>query len=129
MRRGVGARGVLGLEPEPRFQTNAQRVIYRETLSERIAARTRGWDRESLLEKLEEVGVPAGPINTVADAFAHPQIRHRGMWLEIERPGCGTVPGVRLPIRFSDAALPETHPAPTLAARSGAGFTSHEVKS
>lgn len=121
---------VLGLEPEPRFQTNAQRVACRETLSEMIAARTRRWDRESLLAKLEEVGVPAGPINSVADAFAHPQIRHRGMRLEIERPGCGTVPGVRLPIRFSDAALPETRAAPTLVPGSGAaGFTSHEVES
>ena len=119
---------VVGIEPEPRFETNAQRVAGRETLSGIIAAQTRGWDRNNLLEKLEEAGVPAGPINTVADAFADPQIQHRGMRLDIERPDCGSVPGVRLPIRFSAAALPQSRAAPTLAAGSGAGFSSHKVK-
>jgi glutaryl-CoA transferase len=109
----------VGIDSEPRFATNALRVAGRETLSAIIAAKTRGWDRRNLLEKLEAAGVPAGPINTIADAFADPQIQHRGMRLQIERPDGGAVPGIRLPIRFSDTQLPQPRPAPTL----GGGVT------
>jgi crotonobetainyl-CoA:carnitine CoA-transferase CaiB-like acyl-CoA transferase len=120
---------VVGIESDARFATNAQRVAGRETLSGIIATRTRGWERKKLLEQLEEAGVPAGPINSIADAFADPQIRHRGMQLEIGRPGCGGVPGVRLPIRFSDAALPSPRAAPTLAVCRGPDYGSFKVKS
>ncbi len=49
---------------------------------------------------MEKVGVPAGPINTVADVFADPQFLHRGMRIEPEG-----VPGLRTPITFSESSL------------------------
>ncbi|MNL28650.1 Succinyl-CoA:(R)-benzylsuccinate CoA-transferase subunit BbsE [compost metagenome] len=56
---------------------------------------------------LEEAGVPGGPINTVADVFADPQVVHRRMQIDTPHSGAasGTSPGVRTPIRFSDASL------------------------
>lgn len=105
---------IIGLEDNPRFATNAQRVADRQALSALIAAATRQWDRDRLLERLTEEGVPAGPINNVAEAFADPQIRHREMQLSLERDGQTPVPGVRLPIRFSGAALDMSRPAPSL---------------
>ena len=53
--------------------------------------------------------MPAGPINTMAEVFADPQIVHRAMQI-----APGGVPGVRSPFVFSDAELDLTRPAPTL---------------
>src|SRR5262249_41641721 len=79
------------------------------------------FERRQLLDVLEERGIPAGPINTVADVFADPQVIHRGMRVDLEvaagpegPAGLTTVPSVRTPIRFSDAALSLQRPAPRL---------------
>jgi len=45
--------------------------------------------------------VPCGPINTLADVFDDPQVKARGMRIEVERPGCGKIPLVASPIRLS----------------------------
>ena len=93
--------GLLDLPDNARWATNAGRVHDRAALSPAIAAQTRDWERDALLAGLEEQGVPAGPINTVADALADPQIAAREMVLDL---GDG-VKGLRTPIRFSDAEL------------------------
>ena len=86
---------------------------FRDELTARVTEATQRFHRDDLLARLEAAGVPAGPINTVAQAFADPQVRHRQMALTIEREG-GAVPGVRTPIRFSDADLVLDRPAPPL---------------
>ena len=101
--------GEEGLAADPRFATNAARVANRTDLTERIAARTRDWTRDGLLAALEAVGVPAGPINTVADVFADPQVVARG--LRIEPDG---IPGVRTPISLSGGQLSLDRRAPRL---------------
>jgi crotonobetainyl-CoA:carnitine CoA-transferase CaiB-like acyl-CoA transferase len=58
---------------------------------------------------METAGVPAGPINTVAEAFADPQAAHRG--LVQETPGSR---GPRSPMRFSGAALATDRGPPRL---------------
>ncbi|PQA89597.1 CaiB/BaiF CoA transferase family protein [Hyphococcus luteus] len=105
---------VIGVEPGPAFSTNEQRVDRRKELSAIISAATCEWTREELLMRLEEAGVPAGPINSVADAFADKQIVHRGMRLSMTRDDGVTVPGVRTPIRFSRSEPPQPQPAPVL---------------
>jgi crotonobetainyl-CoA:carnitine CoA-transferase CaiB-like acyl-CoA transferase len=105
---------VVGIAEDARFATNALRVAARHELCALIAAATRMWDRDTLLAKLEAQGVPAGPINSVEQAFADPQIAHRGLVLQLDRGGGGTVPGVRTPILFSDATLSLDTPAPLL---------------
>ena len=62
-----------------------------------------------LLAACEAEGVPAGPINDLAEVFADPQIVARGMQI---RPG--GIPGVRSPFRFSGAELALDRPAPKL---------------
>lgn len=106
---------VIGIAPDdPQYETNAQRLANRDALSALISAATRKWDRDPLLVQLEAAGVPAGPINSVAEAFADPQIVHRGMQLAIHRDGAQPLPGIALPIKFSHAALPSPRPAPML---------------
>ena len=93
---------VLGrpdLGDDPRFATNAARVRERAVLVPELAALVRPWARDELLARLEPLGVPAGPINTVADVFRDPQVLHRGMRVDLPASGIegGSVPSVRSP--------------------------------
>jgi crotonobetainyl-CoA:carnitine CoA-transferase CaiB-like acyl-CoA transferase len=113
-RRFCAIAALDGMGDDPRFATNPARVANRDELTERVTAATRRFQRDNLLAQLESEGVPAGPINTVAQAFADPQVVHRGMALSISREGGAAIPSVRTPIRFSDADLVLDHPAPPL---------------
>ncbi|WFU49909.1 CaiB/BaiF CoA transferase family protein [Sinorhizobium terangae] len=99
--------GRADLASDERYLTNAGRVQHRDTLTPELAAETAKFARDALLAKLEAAGVPGGPINTVADVFADPQILHRQMRVDTPHTGAaaGTSPGVRTPLRFSGASL------------------------
>ncbi|WP_043613413.1 CaiB/BaiF CoA-transferase family protein [Ensifer sp. ZNC0028] len=99
--------GRSDLASDERYLTNALRVQNRDTLTPELSAETAKIERDTLLKLLEDAGVPGGPINTVADVFADPQIEHRQMRVDTPHSGAagGTSPGVRTPIRFSAAEL------------------------
>ncbi|KQT88474.1 CaiB/BaiF CoA-transferase family protein [Aurantimonas sp. Leaf443] len=101
--------GLPALAAEARFATNPARVAHRAALEEALGPAIAARTRADLSQALETAGVPAGPINSVADLFADPQFRHRGM--EIAADG---VPGVRTPIVFSRTPLSEPARAPDL---------------
>lgn len=115
---------VLG-QPElaqaPRYATNAARVQHRDELVGALQTLLAPWQRTVLLQRLEEVGVPAGPINTVEQAFADPQIADRRMVVPLHVAGVqgGTLPTVRTPIVFSDADLAIGRAAPALGEHTG----------
>ena len=73
---------------------------------------TRRYTRDDLLAQLAEAGVPAGPINSVADAFADPQIIARGMQLALHADDGTPIPGVRTPIRFAGLELATDQASP-----------------
>jgi len=104
------------LATDARYTTNEGRVIHRAELVPALSAYLRRWTRDALLARLASVAVPAGPINTVADVFADPQVQYRGLQIEMTAPQVagGTLPGVRTPIQFSGAALATGRPAPRL---------------
>ena len=115
-RRLCEALGRPGLADEERFASNAARVRARADLVPLLQSLIATWPRDVLLGRLEARGVPAGPINTVADVFRDPQVRHRGLLRELpaaDRAG-GGVPAVRTPIRFSGAELVLERAAPRL---------------
>ena len=94
---------VVGLSEMPndaRFESNQARVTNHEALTRRLEPAIGAWTSEELLAALEDAGVPAGPINSISEALADPQIRHRE--LEIAPEG---MKGIRGPWVFSDAEL------------------------
>ncbi len=101
--------GLGALADDERFATNAARIGNRDLLMGILAEATEVWQRAPFLEALEAAGVPAGPINEIADTFADPQVRAREMRIAPEG-----VPGVRGPWRFSDADLALERSAPIL---------------
>ena len=100
----------------PDYATNPSRVENRVALVAQLSTLTRGWTREGLLAALEAAGVPAGPINTIADVFADPQVRHRGMRLDLPSSAAagGTIPGVRTPLMIDGIAAAHESPSPRL---------------
>ncbi|HKG00505.1 MAG TPA: CaiB/BaiF CoA-transferase family protein [Xanthobacteraceae bacterium] len=110
---------VLGepkLAAEAGYRSNADRLANRAELIEKLSALTRRMSRADLLAKLEGVGVPAGPINTLEQVFAEPQVVHRKM--RLDRPSAaakgGAIPGVRTPIIIDGAPMAATSPSPRL---------------
>ena len=102
------------LAEDPRFLTNPDRVAHRDDLVPIIAADVAGWRRDALLDALEARSVPAGPINSVADVMADPQILARGMKLELEDEDGTVIPGLRLPILIDGEPMIADGPSPKL---------------
>jgi formyl-CoA transferase len=106
---------VAGLEEmgaDARFTDNASRVANRAELVARVGAALKSRSTSAWITSLSAVGVPCGPINDIAQAFAEPQVRHRQLRLDLPHPA-GSVPSVRNPVRYSRSAL-EYRRAPPL---------------
>lgn len=101
----------IDLPAREEWTTNARRVKNRTSLSAAIALRIKEMKRDDLLLKLENRGIPAGPINNVKQALTDPQTVARGMVVETDEAG---LKGLRTPIRFSDADLALGKPSPAL---------------
>ena len=101
--------GLLRIVSDPAYATNADRLKNRVALTALITAKTVTWTKQDLLAACEGAGVPAGPINDMADVFADPQIIARGMQVDLDG-----VPTVRLPVLFSDADTAPVKASPTL---------------
>ncbi len=92
--------GVGELADDPRFATNRVRLEHRAVLFDLLQVRISTETKARLFERLTQAGVPAGPINSVAEAFADPQFKARGMQIAPDE-GCG----LRTPIAFSRSDL------------------------
>lgn len=92
---------------DARFATNPARVENRSVLVPALTERMAHLPRSELIAGLVRVGVPGGPINTVAEALAEPQIEARGLRITPEG-----FPGLRTPIVFSRSSLSTDRAAP-----------------
>ena len=101
--------GLSALGSAPEFATNADRVANRAAMTEALTRATTQRSKADLLAACEAEGVPAGPINDLAEVFADPQVIARG--LQIAPEG---LKGVRSPMAFSGADLALDRPAPKL---------------
>jgi crotonobetainyl-CoA:carnitine CoA-transferase CaiB-like acyl-CoA transferase len=110
------ALGCAALADDPRFAGNGARVSNRASLEQTLAPLLAALRREDALARLEAAGVPCGPINTVAEAFADPNTRERGMVVACPAEGyrIPSIPGLATPIRFSRSSTNPSRPAPRL---------------
>lgn len=101
---------------DPRFATNAARVRNRARLVPLIEARTRRQTTAHWVRRLNQVGVPSGPVNTLDRVFADPQVRHRALVVEMPHPlaGDGVVRLIANPIRLSASPVRYRHSPPLL---------------
>jgi crotonobetainyl-CoA:carnitine CoA-transferase CaiB-like acyl-CoA transferase len=107
------AAGCGELAADPRFASNGKRVENRAELTrllQEIFGRrsTREW-----VGLLEAAGVPNGPINDVAQVYEEPQVKARGIRVDMDHPVAGKLPTVASPMRFSATPV-EYRQAPPL---------------
>ncbi len=108
----------------PDFASNELRVSHRAEIITRLTARTRELESAEILERLEAVVVPAGPINSVAEVFEDPQTIARAMRVDLPSSDtAGVVPCVRTPINYSRSRLALEQASPSLGTHQG-GFQS-----
>ena len=102
------------LPQDERFTKNANRVKHRATLVPVLEDIFKQRSTEDWVNALETAGVPCGPINTVAQAFANPQVQSRGMQIQLPHPLAGQVPLMGSPMKFSDTPIEHKLPPPVL---------------
>ena len=92
-----------------KFATNIARVKNRAELIARISEELISLERDFIIKKLQKVGVPAGPINTVEEALNEKQAIHRKI---VKKVGKDLI--LRTPILFDSLALKYIHSSPKL---------------
>jgi crotonobetainyl-CoA:carnitine CoA-transferase CaiB-like acyl-CoA transferase len=112
--RLCGAIGRLDLAHDPRFATNPLRVQHREACVAEIAGVLKTRPLDEWARVLNDADVPCGPVNTLGDVFADPQVLHRGMLVELRAAGGESYKAVGLPVKYAGTPASITRPAPQL---------------
>jgi formyl-CoA transferase/CoA:oxalate CoA-transferase len=99
---------------DPRFATNADRLAHRAELVELLQAILSQKEADHWLEALRAAQIPSGPINSVPETLAHPQLVERSFIVELEHPLAGLVKSLGNPVRLADTPVSFRLPPPTL---------------
>jgi len=102
----------LGLDP--RFATNARRQAARSELIAEIERRLQRDSRAHWLDRLEQYGIPAGPILDLDEAFSNPLAADREMRVEVSHPALGRISQVGAPWKMDGHSSPIRLAPPTL---------------
>lgn len=94
--------GRMDYADDPRFMKNADRVRHRTTLVPLLAIEMKKRKLRDWIDALEARGVPCGPINNLAQAFAEPQAVARGLRIELPHTQATSVPNIASPLRLSE---------------------------
>lgn len=118
---------------DPRFATNPARVRHRTELAGRIAARLQQRPAQEWLAEMRAAGVPGGPVRTLPEVFADPQVLARGMKAEVTHPVAGALALIGIPFKFGETpGTVRRHPPRlgehTLEVLEEAGFSPDEIR-
>ncbi len=105
-KRFCGVLDAAHLIDDPRFASDPERVRHREALNETLKALLAHRTSLDWTEQLLEAGVPCGPIYSIDEVFADPQVQHLGLNWPMQHPEAGAVGVVAQPVMF------ERHPRP-----------------
>ena len=97
--------GVAELADDEHYKTNRGRVENRVALTALLTPPMRARTTSQWVDAFEAASVPCGPINTIAQMFADPQVLSRGLQIGLTREDGVQVPGVANPIRFSETPV------------------------
>ncbi len=109
--RVIGREDLLG---NPLFATNASRTENHQELLEALEGTFSTKSTGYWLERLQEAGIPCGPILGVDEVCRHPQVLAREMIVELDHPKAGRIKVPGCPVKFSETNRTTTDPAPTL---------------
>lgn len=106
--------GIPTVAEDERFATNKARVANKVEVRRIVTAETEKWLKRDLLSAWEANAVPAGPINSIAEMFADPQVQARGLKIDLTDDMGTVIPGVRTPIVLSETPLRYERPSPRI---------------
>ena len=132
--RLVRALGVPELRDDPRFRENPDRVEHLEELVEALAPIFRQRSKAEWMERLAAADVPTGPINSVEEMLADPQLHARKMLTDSWHRRLGPLKTLNTPLAFSEASLTQRYGSPELGEDTQAileelGFSAGEIRS
>jgi crotonobetainyl-CoA:carnitine CoA-transferase CaiB-like acyl-CoA transferase len=130
--RLVEALGAPELRGDARFLTNADRMRNLTSLTETLTPLFKRRSSPEWLRRLEQAGVPAGPVLEISQMHADPQALAREMVVETTHPTAGDVKAIGLPVKFSDTPGGVRRPAPLFGEHTREvlrenGFTAKEI--
>jgi formyl-CoA transferase len=105
--------GLDALIDDPDYVSPDQRSKNRDSLNEKLSAATRTRTSAEWIDLLNQAGVPCGPINSIDETFAEPQVKHLGIATKVNHPELGAFEIVGQPINMT--SLPratDLRPAP-----------------
>ncbi len=106
--------GIDAIADDERYATNKARVAHKLDVRQIVSTETLKWMKRDLLTACESNAVPAGPINSIEEMFADPQVQARGLRIDLEAADGTVIPGVRTPIVLSETPLRYNRPSPRL---------------
>jgi len=113
-RKFCEASGQTDLAADARFASNGKRVENRAELTRLLDEVLRRRTTAEWVALLEKAGVPNGPINDLAQVYAEPQVKARGIRVDLDHPVAGKLPTVASPMRFSATPLEYRRGPPVL---------------
>ena len=99
---------------DARFAKNALRIENRDELSALLQKLFDEQPAHAWIDKFANAGIPAAPINGVAEALNDAQTSARGLIVQIEHPALGTMRSIANPIKFSATPVTYRLPPPRL---------------
>ncbi len=106
--------GHLEWAQDPRFARNVARVENREAIEALVAAAFIERNTQQWVDLLQEQGVPAAPVRSVAQALADPHTQARGLLLDVQHPTAGTFKSLAAPLSLAGTPTRVRHPPPRL---------------
>jgi len=105
--------GAEHLADDERFATSRARAGHRDELRAEVEGKMRQFTRAELIERLNDAGVPAGPILSIDQVFSDPQVEHLGLAETVQSDLFGPLRLVRAPMRLSRTSTSLRRAAPT----------------
>jgi CoA:oxalate CoA-transferase len=103
-----------GLKTDPLYATQSARVANRVLINAIVGGKLAANTTAHWVETLNRAGVPSGPVNSVAEVFADPQILAQEMVMDVQHPGYGVVRMLGFPIKLSETPCRVRRSAPGL---------------
>ncbi len=113
------------LSEDPRYASNPLRVKNRDSLAASIQQLLLNKTRDQWLPLFAEAGIPTGPINTIDEVFADPQIKARQMRVKLSHPLTDELEVVANPLKLSRSPVDYSRPPPLLGEHDNEGWADY----